>query len=219
MRSVSTERLFWTDPYLQEFTATVTSVEGSSVVLDRTAFYANSGGQIGDTGTLNDIPVTDTRYLDEGDLVHLLQSGAEAPEVGMQVAGKVDWERRYRIMRHHSAQHSAYLAFKEVQGAGLSTVKGGEVTPDKARVDWRYYEDVDVERIQDLLDDVIREDRAIRLYPSETDPTCRYFELEGFEPIPCGGTHVRSTSEIGPVNIRRKSMGKQGVRLYVTCTS
>lgn len=219
MRSVKTERLFWADPYLQEFTATVISIEGNAVVLDRTAFYANSGGQIGDTGTLNDIPVTDTQYLDEGDLVHLVQPGVEPLEVGAQVAGKVDWERRYRIMRHHSAQHSVYLAFKEVQGAGLSTVKGGEVAPDKARIDWSYYEDVDVERIQALLNDIIRENRAIRLFPSEDDPAYRYFELEGFEPVPCGGTHVRSTSEIGPIKIKRKNMGKQGVRLYVTCTS
>ena len=216
MQHVNTERLFWVDPYLQEFTAIVTSIEGNAVVLDRTAFYANSGGQVGDTGTLNGVPVTDTRYIGDTDLAHFLQS-TEQLAVGMQVVGKVDWERRYRIMRHHSAQHSVYLAFKEVQGAGLSTVKGGEVGPDKARVDWSYYEDVDVERIQALLDDVIREDRAIRLFPSEDDPTYRYFELEGFEPVPCGGTHVRSTSEIGPVKIKRKSMGKQGVRLYVTC--
>ncbi len=219
MRSVKTERLFWVDPYLQEFTATVTSIEGNAVVLDRTAFYANSGGQIGDTGTLNDIPVIDTRYLDDSSLVHLVQPRMAALEVGMQVTGKIDWGRRYRIMRHHSAQHGVFLAFKEVQGAGLSTIKGGEVTPGKARVDWGYYEDVDVERIQALLDDVIQENRAIHLFPSAGDPTYRYFELEGFEAVPCGGTHVRSTSEIGPVTIKRKSMGKQGVRLYVTCTS
>lgn len=219
MQSVKTERLFRGDPYLREFTATVTSIDGNAVVLDHTAFYANNGGQIGDTGTLNDIPAIDTQYLDESNLVHLVQPGVAALEVGMQVTGKIDWKRRYRIMRHHSAQHSVYLRFKEVQGAGLSTVKGGEVTPDKARVDWSYYEDVDVERIQALLDDVIQENRAIRLFASESDPTYRYFELEGFEAVPCGGTHVRSTAEIGPVKIKRKNMGKQGVRLYVTCTS
>lgn len=88
MQSVRTERLFWADPYLQEFTATITSIEGNAVALDRTAFYANSGGQIGDTGTLNDIPVTDTQYLNEGDLVHFLQSDAEPLEVGMQVLAR-----------------------------------------------------------------------------------------------------------------------------------
>lgn len=218
MQSVRTERLFWADPYLQKFTATITSIEGNAVALDRTAFYANSGGQIGDTGTLNDIPVIDTQYLNDVDLIHFLQSDTEPLEVGMRVTGKIDWERRYRIMRHHSAQHSVYLAFKEVQGAGLSTVKGGEVTPDKARVDWSYYEDVNIEAIQALLDHVVREGRTIRLFPSEDDPTYRYFELEGFEPVPCGGTHVRNTSEIGPIKIKQKNMGKQGVRLYVTCT-
>jgi alanyl-tRNA synthetase len=219
LNSTTTERLFWADPYLQRFDATVTAVEADGVVLDRTAFYANSGGQVGDTGTLNDAPVIDTRYGSDGELVHLVQGDASRFAVGMRVTGQIDWDRRYRIMRHHSAQHGVFLAFKAVQGADLAAVKGGDVSADKARVDWGYFEDVHVERIEALLGDLIRANLAIRLYPSEDDPTYRYFELDGFEPIPCGGTHVGSTSEIGPVTIKRKSMGKQGVRLYVTCTT
>jgi len=99
-----TEKLFWQDAYLKEFNAKVLEIRGKEVVLDKTAFYARSGGQPGDTGEINGIKVVDTYYDSNGNIVHLLEREPNF-KVNDIVHGKIDWERRHKIMRLHTAAH------------------------------------------------------------------------------------------------------------------
>jgi len=108
-----TEKLYHGDPYLREFEAEVLGIDGNEVELDRTAFYPEGGGQVGDTGSIGGIRVVDTRIRNDR-IVHVL----EAPprfDVGETVGCRIDWERRYRIMRLHSASHvMEYFLFRRL---------------------------------------------------------------------------------------------------------
>ena len=115
-----TESLFADDAYLKSCEAAVTAVDGNTVTLDRTVFYAMSGGQLGDTGRLigaNGAPVevADTRKGDGGAILHVLADGAAAPAVGSTVTAEVDWERRHRLMRMHTCLHLPAPAFSSRQ--------------------------------------------------------------------------------------------------------
>ena len=100
---METRRLYYEDPYLREFEAVVIAVEEDGVILNQTAFYPEGGGQAGDIGTLNDVRVINTIQR-EGHIIHLVEE-PEAFKVGDEVRGILNWSRRYRIMRLHSASH------------------------------------------------------------------------------------------------------------------
>ena len=207
-------RLFWEDPYMQEFESSIEDISGNRLVLAKTAFYAESGGQVGDTGSIADIRVNDTQYSKSGKTIyHLMQS----PDLGNLkkgdvVHGKIDWERRYKVMKLHSALHITYLAFIDV--FGQHKLRGSQVREDKARVDFVYHEDADQIILEQKVNEIIAKSLPIDLYPSDDDPKYRFWEIDGFEPIPCGGTHVKNTEEVGKVQIKIQSKGSQGKRVY-----
>ena len=207
-------RLFWEDSYRKEFDDTILDIIGNKVVLEHTAFYAESGGQSGDTGKINDVSVIDTQYSGSGKTIYHIVDPKDLKflKKRSKVHGAIDWERRYKIMRHHSALHIVYLAFEVVHGK--HKIIGSQVREDKARVDFEYFDEVNLAEMQKVLDEAISKDIPIKVYPSEKDPDYRIWELEGYPTIPCGGTHVHKTGEIGTVSLKRKNLGSQGVRIY-----
>jgi alanyl-tRNA synthetase len=219
-----TTELHREDPYRTEFTATVMAVEGGLVELDETAFYARSGGQAGDTGLLAGLPVTDTYYSPERDRVlHVVDWQDEgALKAGDKVAGTVDWDRRYRMMRLHTAQHLSWVVYETVYGSGHED-RGGEIRPDKARLDVSWTDPAAKPVADDLsaaLADLVRRDLPIARYPdNSTDQDAGrdswVWEIEGHPPIPCGGTHVRRTSEVGDVKLGVQRKGSGVFRLSV----
>ncbi|MBV9696332.1 MAG: alanyl-tRNA editing protein, partial [Gammaproteobacteria bacterium] len=131
---MSTEYLFRGDAYLREASARVQRVSEQGIELDRTVFYPQGGGQLGDSGTLQraggpTLTVTDTRKAGADGVLHVLAPGSALPEVGEPVQLQLDWERRYRLMRLHTALHLMSCVI-------TAPVTGGNIVPDKARLDF-----------------------------------------------------------------------------------
>lgn len=238
-----TELLYLEDPYLHEFDAMVTEVTDSGAfVLDRSAFYPTGGGQPHDLGTATNGVRTWT-LMDVtkrgGDTLHVLGEHDTAPSIGERLHGSLDWERRYQLMRTHSALHVLCgVVFREF-GA---LVTGGNMGPDKARMDFEL-EDLSAERvmrIEQIANEVIASGREIRwrslprdeafqipdlirtkinLLPAHITEV-RVVEIEGLDLQADGGTHVRNTHEIGGLRvIGTRSKGRINKRLEIELTS
>lgn len=234
-----TELLYLADSYQRAFDATVASVaDDGAVVLDRTAFYPTGGGQPYDTGTLTDGVRTwrITSVVKRGsDVHHHIDPVGDPPRVGAPVAGEIDWERRYRLMRTHTSLHVLCgVVFREF-GA---LVTGGNMDIDKARMDFEL-EDLNPERvalIARIANDVIRGGRdvswrtlprdqafeipdlirtRINLLP-EGITRVRVVEIAGLDLQADGGTHVRNTAEVGGITvIGTRSKGRINKRLEI----
>ena len=231
-----TEALYHTDAYLKEFDAVVTAVEGNKVALDRTAFYPGGGGQPNDVGTLSagdqTWPVVKVSKQ-SADVWHELDR--EPPAIGSQVHGVIDWNRRYKLMRTHTAMHILCGVIFRDYGA---SVTGGNMEPLKGRMDFEFEtmrqefvkqieEKINVEvaqarptRVKILpraeafqIPDLIR--TKINLLP-EGITEVRTVEIVGLDLQADGGTHVANTSEVGHIRIvDYKSKGKINKRIEV----
>ncbi len=231
-----TELLYQTDSYLHAFPALVTGAdtEQGGVYLDRTAFYPGGGGQPNDVGWL---AVGDRRYtvtkVIKGNL-HILEAGA-LPAVGETVQGVLDWQRRYRLMRTHTAMHILCGVVWRDYGA---SVTGGNMEPLQGRMDFEFERlqkelvseieasiNAEVEAARDvrvkilpreeafLIPDLIR--TKINLLP-EGIPEVRTVEIIGLDLQADGGTHVANTREVGRIRITDyKSKGGINKRIYV----
>ncbi|RMF30027.1 MAG: alanyl-tRNA editing protein [Chloroflexi bacterium] len=233
-----TDLLYQTDSYLREFEATVTAVdpEAKAVALDRTAFYPGGGGQPHDTGTLQageqTWPVT--RVKKQGDTVWHTVEG-DPPPVGTQVVGRLDWERRYKLMRTHTALHILSGVIWRDYGA---QVTGGNMQPGRARMDFEF-ERMRKELVQEIEEKINAEVAAARpvkiailpreeafqipdlirtkinLLPPQITQV-RTVEIEGLDLQADGGTHVANTSEVGRIRIvDYKSKGRINKRLVI----
>ena len=236
-----TELLYQKDSYLKEFSAVVTAVdpENRAVQLDKTAFYPGGGGQPYDMGVLiaGEMVYPLARARKTADEVwHILAEGDQPlPEVGTAVTGKLDWERRYRLMRTHTAMHILCGVVFRDYGA---QVTGGDMEPLKGRMDFEFEtmtRDL-VEVIEKAVNEEVRNARGVRvqilpreeafqipdlirtkinLLPPQIKEV-RTVELVGLDLQADGGTHVANTSEVGPMHIvDYKSKGKINKRIYV----
>jgi alanyl-tRNA synthetase len=135
--------MFRGDPYMREFDAKVVSVDGNFVVLDQTCFFPRGGGQVGDIGELSGARVVDT--LRDGDEVRHILDDAKF-EIGQRVHGAIDWDRRYRIMRLHSASHLVYYAMMETFGNSCRPASSGLLDDLKDRSDYLF--DVPIDKVK-----------------------------------------------------------------------
>ena len=202
-----TIRLF-NDAYLKQFTARVIRVEGIKVWLDTTAFYADSGGQPGDTGTLRGKKVTDTRFEDREKkcIVHFLDSDSSF-KVGDEVQGVIDWVRRHKLMRVHSASHiMEHFLF---QICGEQELKGTRLseTNDSSTYEFKIT-DAQLSELNKRVNEFIKRNLPITTYDDDKKEGFRWWKCDDIL-IPCGGTHPKSTEEIGPVEITKKSNGSK----------
>ena len=201
---MQTIRLFDSDHYLSEFDAKVVTMDGLNVVLDQTAFYPESGGQTGDTGTIAGSRVVDTIIID-GKHIQVLEE-ASSFSVGDTVQGVVNWDRRYRIMKIHSASHiMEHIFFKNF---GVLERLGSSVDDKKDRSTYVYEEKLDPELLTKTEDEVnvfLSEGHVITI--DVDDEGIRTWKSGPFVDH-CGGTHVRNTSEIGLIKLKRKNPGR-----------
>jgi misacylated tRNA(Ala) deacylase len=231
---MATELLYLRDAYLREFTATVVDRREDAVALDRTAFYPTGGGQPHDTGSLGGLAVTDVRK--EGDLVWHTLAG-DAPDVGAEVTGEVDWRRRHALMRTHSALH---VLCGVIWNEWRVPVTGGNMEPLSARMDFEF--DPLPEgfggRVEELVNEELAADRPIRIeflprsaaledddlirtkvnMIPESVAEIRVVDIVGLDKQADGGTHVQSTAEVGRIRVTKtesKGKGNKRVRLEV----
>jgi misacylated tRNA(Ala) deacylase len=232
-----TELLFHDHSYLQEFDATVTAVAETGVALDRTAFYIGGGGQPSDVGILivegRDYAVTGIKR-DGGLILHLIDG--EQPTEGSQVAGRIDWDRRYQLMRTHTALHILCGVVWRDYGA---LVTGGNMQPGEARMDFElermstdFAEEVEAKINEEVtaarnvlaanlpreeaeeIPDLIR--TKINLLPANIREV-RTIDIQGLDVQADGGTHVNNTTEVGRIRvIGHESKGRINKRLRIS---
>ena len=212
------KKLFWDDPYLTECTAKVSSIEGNRVKLDQSMFFAFSGGQASDFGTINGVNVIEA--VKEGDkesiidITYVLEKEPNF-KVGDEVEVKIDKERRDKIRNLHSAAHLVWYFVEEKLGK-LKSI-GSNVSVDKSRLDYLLDEPISehLPEIEEKLNKFIEEDHEIITKEDEEKPDLRWW-ICGDWKMPCGGTHVKSTKEIGLIKLKRKNIGAGKERIEVT---
>jgi misacylated tRNA(Ala) deacylase len=230
-----TELLFRDDAYLREATARIMDIGERGVVLDRTLFYPQGGGQVGDTGVLvrdngDVIRVTDTRKGEALDsVVHVVAAGSPLA-VGDVVTQRVDWDRRYALMRLHTALHVMSCVV-------VAPVTGGNIAPDKARLDFdidmslldaqkieagtnaiiaRAIETETVWITDEELDARPELVKTMSVQPPRGGGRVRLLRIPGVDLQPCGGTHVRNIAEIGAIRVLKiKSEGRRNRRVEI----
>ena len=230
-----TETLFQSDSYLRNCVAKVTHVDERGLQFDQTVFYAKGGGQPGDTGTLTDasgkpLSIVDTiKDKDSGEHIHVVDNNQSLPTPGEQCELAIDWERRYRFMRMHSCLHLLCALID-------APVTGGSIQESKCRLDFDLAEPLDKEKLGNALNALIAADhpmtmqwiteeeldqqpelvRTLSVKPPRGNKggKIRLINFEGIDLQPCGGTHIASTAEIGPVSVQKiEKKGRQNRRV------
>lgn len=228
-----TEDLFRHDSYLKECEAVVVTTEDDGIVLDRTVFYPMGGGQPGDTGTIHwdggSVAIVDTRYGEGRSIRHIKEADAHRPAAGTIVRAEIDWDRRYRHMRMHTALH--------LLGSVLQYgVTGGSISAEKSRLDFDMEDTVDKEDVSQALRALVEENhpvscrwitdeeleaqpdlvRTLSVQPPKGAGKIRLLEIEGVDLQPCGGTHLNTTGEVGQVRIGKvEKKGKHNRRFNI----
>jgi misacylated tRNA(Ala) deacylase len=234
--AMATALLFRDDAYLRTATARVVAITERGIELDRTVFYPAGGGQTGDTGVLvresgERIAIADTRKGDAIDsVVHVPALDAVRPQPGELLTLEIDWERRYKLMRLHTALHVMSCVV-------VAPVTGGNIAPEKARLDF----DIDmslldaakieretnalVERgiatetvwiTDDELDARPELVKTMSVQPPRGTGRVRLLRIPGVDLQPCGGTHVKNIAEIGAIRVLKiRSEGKRNKRVEI----
>jgi misacylated tRNA(Ala) deacylase len=234
---MSTELLFREDAYLKSATARVLSVTERGIELDRTVFYPLGGGQAGDSGVFvrgngERLTITDTRKGEAAERVlHVAAPGSSPLEPGEAVTLEIDWPRRYRLMRLHTALHLLSCVV-------VAPVTGGNIVPEKARLDFDidlselnaarieqatnaliasaiatesvWISDAELEAQPDLV-------KTMSVQPPRGAGRVRLLRIPGIDLQPCGGTHVANIAEIGAIKVLKiRSEGKRNKRVEIT---
>jgi Ser-tRNA(Ala) deacylase AlaX len=208
-----TRKVFWEDPYRTTLATRVAGVAGNDVTLEATIFFALSGGQESDRGTIGGHSVLQARKQGV-EIVYTLEDG-HGLFPGDPVRVAIDWERRYRLMRlHFAAEIVLELAYKAL---GTGTKIGAHIAADKARIDFQWGESVSplLPALRQDAMAVVATDAPIVSAFSDVAGERRYWEIPGFARVPCGGTHLRRSGEIGTIELKRKNIGKGKERIEI----
>ena len=208
-----TKKIFWQDAYLTNLETSVIQVDGCDVVLESTIFYAESGGQESDQGTIGGWPVHQAKKNDQ-DIVYTEDQGHEL-KVGDFVNVKIDGNRRYKLMRLHFAAEIVLELFYKTQ-PGIEKI-GAHISETKARIDFLRQGSIAslLNDIRQKAIDLIQSDQPIISAFSDENAQRRYWMIDGFSKVPCGGTHLKRTSEIGSIRLKRENVGKGKERVEI----
>lgn len=208
-------KIFWEDPYLYEITAEITSAEKNIITLDKTIAYAFSGGQQSDSGTIGGYEILEARK--EGIEIYYTVPDGHSLRAGDSADVKIDWVKRYRIMRLHFA---AELVLELVYtNFGRPEKTGANITSEKARVDFVW--DGNISETFPILERRIKEivdsNKDIISSFSDEAEEIRYWEIKDFAKVPCGGTHIRKTGEVGELKLKRINPGggRERIEIYL----
>jgi len=227
-----TRKLYWDDPYQREFDGRVVALDGERVILDQTVFHPRGGGLVGDMGEIGGVRVVETAKGEGDSIIHVLE---KKPEFAVEetVHGRLDWERRHRIMRNHTATHVLSAVIYREKG---SLVTGNQVEPERSRVDFNLAEfgreiaEEFCEKANQILakrlpvktyfmkrEDALRIPAVVKLagaMPPEV-AVLRIVEIEGVDVQADGGPHVQNLEEVGRIQLlKTDNKGKENRRLY-----
>ena len=225
--------LFIEDSYLKDFDATILNIDSNKIILDRTAFYAKSGGQPGDIGkiTLNgkEINIIDTVYDNKQNILHVCENSNDL-KIDEKIKGKIDWNIRYKHMRMHTALHLLCSLIPY-------DVTGGQISYEKSRLDFNADDKIEKEEIENKINQLVKDDheisyqwitleeldnqpdlvRTMSVKPPRTNNKIRLVKIGSIDLQPCGGTHVKRTKEIGNIRIGKiENKGKMNRRVNLS---
>jgi Ser-tRNA(Ala) deacylase AlaX len=206
---------FWQNPYQTRHQTSVATVTGDQITLRSTIFFAFSGGQESDQGLIGGVPVIDARKEGLEIFYTLPEDHGFIPEQAVEV--EIDWLRRYRLMRLHFAAELVLELFYKT----LPVVEkiGAHIAEDKARIDFALSESISplLPEIAKAANAIIISDLEIKSAFEDEATERRYWQIDGFSRVPCGGTHVKRTGEIGPLRLKRNNIGrgKERVEIYL----
>jgi Ser-tRNA(Ala) deacylase AlaX len=214
-----TEKLFWQNPYLTELNTHITGVNGGAVTVAQTIFYAFSGGQESDAGTIGGYNVREARK-DGKDIIYTLEN-EHGLKAGDEVIMQIGWQRRYRLMRlHFAAELVLELTYRALPG--IEKI-GAHIAQDKSRIDFTWHENISgiFPAITSQAQALIAANHDILSEFTDEENQRRCWEIAGFARVACGGTHLRKTGEVGSIELKRKNVGKgkERIEIYIKDSS
>lgn len=207
------KKVFWENPYQKSLTTKVAKVNGNEILFEATIVYSFAGGQESDKALINNtIPVINSRM--EGNLIYYTLPEGHGLSQNDEILMTIDWPRRNRLMRLHFA---AELILEIVtQNFHLEKV-GAHISETKSRIDFKSDENISIhfDFILSQYNEIIKKDLPIQKDYSDIENQRRFWKIEGFAQVPCGGTHVNSTAEVGFVKLKRDRPGKSIERIEI----
>jgi Ser-tRNA(Ala) deacylase AlaX len=206
------KKIFWDNPYQRELSTTVVSVYGNRILLAETIAFSFSGGQESDKAFINGLAIIHSEI--EGNFIYYTLPENHGLSPGDTVTMEIDWPRRYRLMRLHFA---AELILELVTRKLKIEKIGAHIAETKARIDFNYDKNIS-SILGDLLaeyKEIIARNERIKTGFSDIEKQRRYWEITGFSKVPCGGTHVKSTAEVGLVTLKRINIGAGKERIEI----
>lgn len=205
-------KVFWENPYQHTLITKVAAVNGNELLFEDTIAYSFAGGQESDKATVNGIPILNSRM--EGNLIYYTLPKGHGLLPGDTVTMLIDWPRRHRLMRLHFA---AELILEIVTQNFKFEKIGAHIAENKARIDFRADENINTkfEFILAHYNEIITSNRVIEKGYSDIATQRRFWKIDGFAQVPCGGTHVNSTAEVGFVTLKRDRPGKSIERIEI----
>ena len=225
--------LFIEDSYLKDFDATILNIDSNKIILDRTAFYAKSGGQPGDIGKIilngKEINIIDTVYDNKQNILHVCENSNDL-KIDEKIKGKINWKIRYKHMRMHTALHLLCSLIPY-------DVTGGQISYEKSRLDFNVDDKIEKEEIENKINQLVKDDheisyqwitleeldnqpdlvRTMSVKPPRTNNKIRLVKIGSIDLQPCGGTHVKRTKEIGNIRIGKiENKGKMNRRVNLS---
>ena len=205
-------KVFWENPYQTHLETRVSSVENNCVLFEETIAFSFSGGQESDTASVNGLTVIHSEI--EGDFIYYTLPDGHNLTYGDTVTMEINWPRRYRLMRlHFAAELVLELVTRELK---LEKI-GGHIAENKASIDFSCDKNISFlfEKILSNYNTIILRDQKIKTGFSDIQQQRRFWEIEGFSKVACGGTHVRSTAEVGFIMLKRINIGGGKERIEI----
>jgi len=225
--------LFIENSYLVDFDATILNIDSNKIILDRTAFYAKSGGQPGDIGKIKfkekEINIIDTIYDHKKNIIHVCENSIDL-KVNEKIIGKINWDIRYKHMKMHSALHLLCSLIPY-------DVTGGQISFEKSRLDFNAENKIEKAEIENNINQLVKDNheisyqqitleeldnqpdlvRTMSVKPPRSNNEIRLVKIGNIDLQPCGGTHVKSTKEIGNIRIGKiENKGKMNRRINLS---
>jgi Ser-tRNA(Ala) deacylase AlaX len=210
---MTVKKIFWVDPYQTELLTTISSVDENVVTLKETIAYAFSGGQQSDDGTINGIKILKAQK-DGKQIYYTIERGHNL-KVDDKVLLKIDWEKRYKIMKLHFA---AEIILELVnQNFNRPEKIGANITSEKARIDFIWENNISemFPVLEAKAKELIEADKPILSAFSNKTEEIRFWKIEGFGQVPCGGTHIKRTGELKAIKLKRDRQGKSKERIEI----
>ncbi|MBX9586110.1 MAG: alanyl-tRNA editing protein [Gammaproteobacteria bacterium] len=211
-----TKKIFWEDPYQTELVTTVRTIAGNQISVAETIFYAFSGGQESDHGTIGGYAVLEAKKV--GKEIFYRISENHSLKVRDAVTIQIDWPRRYKLMRLHFA---AEIVLELVCQQFPDVVKvGAHIAEEKSRIDFEWSENMTpfIAKLQQEAQLIIDANQEIISAFSDEANEMRYWKIKEFSEVPCGGTHIKRTGEMGAIRLKRVNPGKgrERIEIYVS---